>query len=87
MSETITVYSMPTCVQCTATYRALDDKGIRYAIVDLTEGVAALEHVKALGYVQAPVVVTPSDSWSGFRPDKVAELITHTDSVSSGSQQ
>jgi glutaredoxin-like protein NrdH len=87
MSETITVYSTPTCVQCTATYRALDDKGIRYAIVDLTEDTTALEHVKALGYVQAPVVVTPSDSWSGFRPDKITELTTHTGSASSGSRQ
>ena len=31
----------------------------------------ALEHVKSLGFVQAPVVVTDTDSWSGFRPDKI----------------
>jgi len=29
----ITVYTKPSCVQCNATYRALDSKGIEYAVV------------------------------------------------------
>lgn len=33
-----------------------------------------LERLKALGYMQAPVVVTEQDHWSGFRPDKIEEL-------------
>ena len=53
-----TVYTKPSCVQCNATYRALDSKGIEYDIVDLSEDPAALETVKELGYLQAPVVVT-----------------------------
>ncbi|RCS87940.1 glutaredoxin family protein [Brevibacterium aurantiacum] len=32
----ITVYTKPNCVQCNATYRALDAKGLRYRSVDLT---------------------------------------------------
>lgn len=71
---TITVYTKPSCVQCTATYRALDSQGIEYSIKDLSEDQAALETVKELGYMQAPVVVTDEDHWSGFRPDKIAEL-------------
>ena len=35
---------------------------------------AALEKVKALGYLQAPVVITDEDHWAGFRPDKIDEL-------------
>ena len=62
----ITVYTKPACVQCTATYRALDSKGIDYNVLDLSQDPAALEQVKALGYLQAP--------WSGFRPDKIDEL-------------
>ena len=72
----ITVYTKPSCVQCNATYRALDAKGIEYEIHDLSEDPTALEQVKALGYMQAPVVVTDEDHWSGFRPDKIAELAT-----------
>jgi glutaredoxin-like protein NrdH len=71
---TVTVYTKPACVQCNATYRALDKKGIAYESVDLSQDPAALERVRALGYMQAPVVVTEKDHWSGFRPDKIAVL-------------
>ena len=33
---TVIVYSKPACVQCAATTRALDAKGIGYELVDLT---------------------------------------------------
>lgn len=69
-----TVYTKPSCVQCNATYRALDSQGIEYDIVDLTEDPAALEIVKQLGHLQAPVVVTDDENWSGFRPDKISAL-------------
>jgi glutaredoxin-like protein NrdH len=71
---TVTVYTKPSCVQCTATYRALDNKQIPYETRDLSTDEAALERVKALGCLQAPVVVTDEDHWSGFRPDKIAGL-------------
>ncbi|MFD2758757.1 glutaredoxin-like protein NrdH [Gulosibacter faecalis] len=71
---TVSVYSKPSCVQCTATYRALDNQGIEYEVFDVSADDKALEAVKALGYLQAPVVVTEDDSWSGFRPDKITEL-------------
>ncbi|MCD2499409.1 MULTISPECIES: glutaredoxin-like protein NrdH [Microbacterium] len=70
----VTVYTKPSCVQCNATYRALDSKGIEYEVLDVTQDADALEQVKALGYMQAPVVITEGDHWSGFRPDKIDEL-------------
>ncbi len=70
----ITVYSKPSCVQCNATYRALDAKGIEYEVTDVSQDAEALEQVKSLGYMQAPVVVADEDHWSGFRPDKIDEL-------------
>lgn len=70
----ITVYSKPSCVQCTATYRALDAKGLKYDVVDISEDPAALEHVKSLGYMQAPVVTVGDEHWSGFRPDKIKDI-------------
>ncbi|MDQ0678170.1 glutaredoxin-like protein NrdH [Arthrobacter pascens] len=71
---TVTVYTKPACVQCNATYRALDKKGITYQSVDISQDAEALDRLKALGYMQAPVVVTDQDHWSGFRPDKIEEL-------------
>lgn len=74
MQQYLFLFTKPSCVQCTATYRALDAKGIEYDVVDLSEDAAALEQVKSLGYLQAPVIVTDEDHWSGFRPDKIDEL-------------
>jgi len=71
---TVTVYTKPGCVQCDATFRALDRVGVDYAVVDLVADPAALEQVRALGYLQAPVVVAGQDHWSGFRPDRIAEI-------------
>ncbi|MEE2524530.1 glutaredoxin-like protein NrdH [Pseudarthrobacter sp. J47] len=75
---TITVYTKPACVQCNATYRALDSKGIDYKAVDISQDAEALERLKAMGYMQAPVVVTDNDHWSGFRPDKIEALAAKT---------
>ncbi len=69
---TITVFSKPACVQCTATYRALDKLGLDYEVIDLATDEAALTEVLALGYQQAPVVVADDQHWSGFRPDLIA---------------
>ena len=71
---TITVYTKPACVQCNATYKALDKLGLDYAVVDITEEPEARDYVMALGYLQAPVVVAGNEHGSGFRPDRIKAL-------------
>lgn len=71
---TITVYSKPRCVQCDATYRALDRAGVDYQKVDVSVDPQALEYILGLGYQQAPVVVAGSEHWSGFRPDRISAV-------------
>lgn len=61
-------------MQCTATAREMDRKGIEYKYVDLTKDPEAMETVESLGYKQAPVVVAGDDHWAGFRPDKIGAL-------------
>ncbi|UGT63872.1 glutaredoxin-like protein NrdH [Nocardia asteroides] len=73
---TITVYTKPACVQCNATYKALDKAGVDYSIVDISQNDDARDFVMALGYLQAPVVVAGEDHWSGFRPDRIKALAT-----------
>lgn len=70
----ITVYSKPACVQCTATTRALDRHGIDYRIIDVSIDDAAFELVQGLGYRQVPVVVAGEQHWAGFRPDMINAL-------------
>ncbi|MGN7704986.1 glutaredoxin family protein [Cellulosimicrobium sp. 22601] len=73
---TVQVYSKPACVQCDATYRALDKKGIEYVTVDVTRDAAALAFIRdELGYLQVPVVVAGEEHWSGFRPDRLAAVV------------
>ena len=71
----ITVYTKPACVQCNATFKALDKRGIEYQKIDVTENPEAREYVMSLGYLGAPVVyVSPAVHWSGFRPDRLGRL-------------
>lgn len=70
----IIIYSKPDCVQCTATYRAMDKQGIPYQVIDLTQDAQALGQVRAMGYQQVPVIVAGDQHWSGFRPDKISAL-------------
>ena len=78
----ITVYTKPSCVQCTATRRALKKHGLEFEEVDLLEDADALATVKALGYQQAPVIFAGGDHWSGYRPDKIKALATAAAEVS-----
>ena len=71
---TLSVYSKPQCVQCTATYKALERSNIEFQIFDVTEDQDAYETVKNLGYLQAPVVIAGDEHWSGFQPDRIAAL-------------
>lgn len=72
--STITVYSQPSCVQCTATYRALDQNDLDYEIVDLSSDDAAVEIVKALGYLQAPWSSLQTNTGQVSAPTKLPPL-------------
>ena len=72
---TVTVYTKPACVQCNATYKALDKQGIAYDVVDITEVPEARDYVMALGYLQAPVVVAPAPAPAPAQP--VSQHTTH----------
>lgn len=83
MYESLTVYTLPGCVQCTVTKRALDAAGLPYILIDLTTDEQAVELVKQLGYIQAPVVTVGDASWSGFRPDLIEAVATARATTSS----
>ena len=69
-SSTTRVYTTENCVQCGATKRWLDTRGIDYETVDLTESPDDYAAVTALGYKAAPVVaVGEHEHWGGFRVD------------------
>lgn len=71
---TVTVYTLPSCVQCESTKKVLDRNAISYSVIDLSQDPEALQMVKELGYASAPVVIAGDDHWGGFRPDKLGAL-------------
>lgn len=70
----VTVYTKPGCVQCRATMHALERAGMSFTTVDITADAQARNFVMSLGYLTAPVVVSAATHWSGFRPNRIAEL-------------
>lgn len=72
---TITVYSKPACVQCEQTKKKLNQVGLPYDEVDLTQDPEAMQKVQEMGYRQAPVIIAGEQHWAGFRPDLIAKLV------------
>lgn len=80
----IKLYKKNRCIQCNATERAFnkwlpDDEIINTVNVDETPGAA--EELIDKGFRQTPVVEVSdypepgqSESWSGYRPDKIREI-------------
>jgi glutaredoxin-like protein NrdH len=70
----VEILALRRCVQCDATTRAMDRKGIPYTVTYMDGDPAARERAQALGYLQAPVVIAGDVHWSGFRPDEISKL-------------
>lgn len=79
----VVLYSKPACVQCDATKRKFKKKGLKegvdYTVVDVSQDAVALEFIKSLGYMQAPVVYVSKpesdEHWSGFDVNEIDEHI------------
>ncbi len=76
----IIIYTRDICVQCNATKSAMDRDGLAYQLINLDAHPEEIAALKALGHRQLPVVRAGDESWSGFRPDKIAAL-RHTAST------
>ncbi|AOE43774.1 NrdH-like glutaredoxin [Gordonia phage SpeedDemon] len=78
---TVTVFSKPDemCPQCRATKYWLRKRNIEFEYIDITVDEGALEKLKALGHLQAPVVELKDasgaqiDVWSGHKDTKLSQ--------------
>lgn len=78
-TSTLIVIGTESCVQCNATIRDLEAKGIDHVKVDAsTLPTAELDELRAKTHagqkLQLPVVITPTQIWTGFRPDLIETL-------------
>ncbi|SLK12829.1 ribonucleoside-diphosphate reductase class Ib glutaredoxin subunit [Enterobacter sp. NFR05] len=72
----ITIYTRNDCVQCHATKRAMESRGLEFEMVNVDLVPDAAEELRAMGFRQLPVVVAGETRWSGFRPDMINRLHT-----------
>ena len=70
----VTVYEKNNCVQCEATKRWLRRMKLEFETINVEENPEAMQKVLDMGFSSAPVVITETDQWSGFRISKLEEL-------------
>lgn len=70
------VYTKPGCPSCVGTKRKFDMLGIEYEAIDISLDDEAKRHLQAQGFQEMPVVVTARGSWTGYRPDRIKEILT-----------
>ena len=70
----VIVYAKNQCQPCLLTKRAFDRNGVKYVEKWVDEDPEALAEIKALGYLQVPVVVAGDVHWSGLNPDLINSL-------------
>lgn len=70
----ITIYTRNDCVQCHATKRAMENRGLTFEMVNVDQTPEAADTLRAMGFRQLPVVIAGEEKWSGFRPDLINRL-------------
>ena len=70
----VTVWTLPNCVQCNMTKKEFDRRGIRYEEMNLENHPEAAQAFIQSGLTAAPIIVTDTKKWSGFRFDKIKSL-------------
>lgn len=72
----VIVYTNPNCVQCEQTKKFLDREGIEYTVENLQsdDNYEKLVEFVNQGFKAAPIVVTDTETWSGFKPDKLGAI-------------
>jgi glutaredoxin-like protein NrdH len=73
----IKIYSSRSCTQCAMTKRLYDRDGVGYETVMIDNNEIAQARLKAAGHQQLPVVVTDTETWTGFQPERVKASIEH----------
>lgn len=71
----ITVYTKPACVHAMPTFPALDTAKAAYTAVSTSRKLCLMRHPDSGEYLAMPVVyLSPTQHWSGFRPDRLRSI-------------
>lgn len=79
--DKIKIYTREHCQPCKMTKRALARAALEFVEIPLSDVPELVSKFQAEGLLQAPVVDTGEERWSGFRPDKIGALTKEHDNV------
>ena len=76
MDKKVVVYSTPTCPYCTKAKAYLQEKGIEYTEIDVSQDEAARkEMTERTGMMSVPVIDIGGTIVTGFDRDKIDEAL------------
>lgn len=70
----IEIWTKTRCPKCNSTARVLKERNVTITYRSFDDEPGLVDEAKARGFFEAPVVITPDDAWSGYRPDKLVGL-------------
>ena len=72
----VTVYTTPTCMYCNLLKDYLEEKGVEYKTVDVSENEEARDMIiEKSGQMGVPVTIIDEEVIIGFDEDKVNEVL------------
>ena len=76
---TVRIFTKQFCPGCRMTERLLDELGVDYQEIDVSNDPDAVTALQSLGYRSVPIVLVENrkgevTGWTGFRPDKIKQL-------------
>lgn len=73
--KTVRIYTLPGCSYCRQVKEFLSDNGISYKEINLENDAEGQAFMDSRGYTALPVTVIGSHEISGFRLDKIRDLL------------
>lgn len=69
------VYTKNGCIQCKMTKKLMNQMKIAYKEINIDENKEALDYLKEKGVKSAPYIETETESWTGFQPSKIKQIM------------
>lgn len=70
----VRIYTKDDCTNCESTKSLMDELEINYTVINMDREPSAKAVVKSMGFRQAPVVITNTNKWSGFKESNIRGL-------------
>jgi glutaredoxin-like protein NrdH len=70
----VTIYTRNNCVACNGTKARFKALGLDYNEINVEDNLDIAQQLVDEGWRAMPVIKTENESWSGFKPDLIANL-------------